>query len=225
VPAPTSVAALLVTALMGAAAAPAADQAAPPVERAPAPAPGSALRLADASAIIPDAILDIRYATAENLTGRPLYPVARCLLLPPVAARLARAAARLRRQGLRLVLHDCYRPLSVQRALWAAAPRVGFVADPATGSHHNRAASVDLSLADRNGRPLRMPTGYDAFGPAARAGATAGLPAEALRNRRILRAAMDAEGFAVNPAEWWHFDAPEAAGASLLDVPLGSQVP
>jgi len=174
----------------------------------------------DAAARIPDALLDVRYATSHNFTGRPLYPVARCLLLPGTAARLERAAARLRRQGLRVVLHDCYRPRSVQRALWAAMPKVGYVADPATGSHHNRGAAVDLSLADPAGRPVALPTGYDAFGPKARAGATEGIPPAARRHRRLLRAAMEAEGFRVNPAEWWHYDAPEAAGAPLLDVPL-----
>jgi D-alanyl-D-alanine dipeptidase len=176
--------------------------------------------LIDVAGLVPDALLDLRYATAANLTGRPLYPVARCLLLRPVADRLVAAAARLRAQGLRIILYDCYRPLSVQRLLWAAMPRVGFVADPATGSHHNRAAAVDLALADRAGRPLPMPTGFDQFGPRARAGAVEGIPPEALRNRRTLRAAMEAAGFQVNPAEWWHFDAPEAAGAALLDLPL-----
>jgi D-alanyl-D-alanine dipeptidase len=176
--------------------------------------------LVDVAARIPDAVLDVRYATAANVTGQPLYPVARCLLLAPVAARLARVAERLRSSGYRLVLYDCYRPLSVQRALWAAVPRVGYVADPATGSHHNRGAAVDVSLADLGGRPVAMPTDFDAFGPNARAGATAGLSMVVMRNRRRLREAMEAEGFAINPAEWWHFDAPEAAGAPLLDVPL-----
>jgi D-alanyl-D-alanine dipeptidase len=187
---------------------------------AAAPREPAAAPLVDAAGLIPDALLDVRYATADNLTGRPLYPVARCLLLPGPADRLARAAARLRRQGFRLVLHDCYRPLSVQRALWAAMPKVGYVADPASGSHHNRAAAVDLSLADAAGRPVELPTAYDAFGPRARAGATEGISPAAQRHRRTLRAAMEAEGFKVNPAEWWHYDAPEAAGAPLLDVPL-----
>jgi D-alanyl-D-alanine dipeptidase len=176
--------------------------------------------LVDATTVVPDLVLDVRYATADNLTGRPLYPVARCLLLPPVAARLARAAAALRAQGYRLVVHDCYRPLSVQRALWAARPQVGWVADPATGSHHNRAAAVDVALADAAGRPIEMPTAYDAYGPRSRAWATEGIPAEARRNRDRLRTAMKAQGFAVNPVEWWHYDAPEAATAPLLDVPL-----
>jgi D-alanyl-D-alanine dipeptidase len=181
-----------------------------------APPPG----LVDAGARLPDAVLDIRYATADNFTGRPLYPVARCLLRPEVAGRLARAAASLRRQGFRLVLHDCYRPLSVQRALWKAMPRRGYVADPATGSHHNRAAAVDLSLADLDGAPVEMPTAYDAFEPRARAWATAGITRRARRHRDALRAAMTGAGFLVNPMEWWHFDAPDSAALPLLDLPL-----
>jgi D-alanyl-D-alanine dipeptidase len=193
---------------------------APPVpatagERAPRD-----LVLADATALVPDARLDVRYATADNLTGRPLYPVARCFLLPATAERLGRAAARLRALGLRLVLHDCYRPLAAQRALWAVMPRPGFVADPRTGSNHNRAAAVDLSIEGADGRPVALPTGYDAFVPEARAGATRGVSQEARRNRDLLRSAMEAEGFRVNPAEWWHYDAPEARGAEVLDVPL-----
>jgi len=178
--------------------------------------------LADAAALIRDARLDVRYATADNLAGRPLYPAARCLLLPAVAARLQRAAAALGTSGYRIVLHDCYRPLSVQRALWAAAPRPGYVADPRTGSNHNRAAAVDLSLERADGTPVPLPTGYDAFTPAARAraGAAEGVSQEAQRHRDALRAAMLGAGFTPHPAEWWHFDAPEARGAPLLDLPI-----
>jgi D-alanyl-D-alanine dipeptidase len=176
--------------------------------------------LVDVGARLPDAVLDIRYATSDNLTGRPLYPVARCLLRPEVAGRLARAGTALRRQGFRLVLLDCYRPLSVQRQLWKAMPQRGFVADPATGSNHNRAAAVDLSLADLEGRPVEMPTAFDAFEPRARAWATEGISPRARRHRDALRAAMTAAGFQVNPMEWWHFDAPGAAARPLLDVPL-----
>ncbi len=179
--------------------------------------------LVDVAGRLPDAVLDIRYATADNFVGRPLYPVARCLLLPEAAARLERAAVALRGRGFRLLLFDCYRPLSVQRALWKAMPKRGFVADPATGSHHNRAAAVDLALADLAGAPLEMPTGFDDFGPAARAWATDGVSARARRHRALLRDAMTAAGFTVNPVEWWHFDAPGAAALPLLDLPLDGE--
>ena len=187
---------------------------------AAAPPAARAEPLVDVAALIPRAVLDIRYATPDNFTGRVLYPVARCLLRPEVAARLARAAARLEKQGFRLRVYDCYRPLSVQRAMWKAVPRVGFVADPKTGSLHNRGAAVDVGLSGPDGSELPMPTRFDSFERKSRAWATEGIPREARRRRDRLRAAMEAEGFNVNPMEWWHFDAPGALQFPILDVPL-----
>jgi len=184
---------------------------------APAPPPPD---LVDVAALVPDAVLDLRYASDQNVAGRALYPVARCLLLRGVAARLASAARRLRGQGLRLVLWDCYRPASAQAELWRAHPRPGSVTDPARGSHHSRGAAVDLSLAGAAGEPLPMPTDHDAFGPRARADAAEGIPEAARRRRDQLRVAMEAEGFKANPREWWHFAAREAARYPVLDEPL-----
>ncbi len=183
--------------------------------------------LVDVARALPDAVVDLRYAVPGNVLGRAVYPEgARCLLLAPVAERLARAAARLRGRGLRLVLWDCYRPLHVQRELWRLMPRRGFVADPAKGgSNHNRAAAVDVALVRADGRPVALPTVFDAFEPRARAFATEGVPGPARRNRDLLRGAMEAEGFRVNRMEWWHFDAPEARGARVLDVPLAAGGP
>ncbi len=70
-----------------------------------------------------------------------------------------------------------------------------------------------------------MPTPFDGFAPRARANATSGVTPAAQRNRAILREAMEAEGFAVNRAEWWHYDAPAAGTYRLLDIPLGSAAP
>lgn len=181
--------------------------------------------LVDVTRLVPDAVLDIRYATPDNFLGRKLYPVARCLLHRRVAERLARAAAHLREQGYRVRLLDCYRPLSVQRELWRAEPRRGFVADPRTGSHHNRGAAVDLSLLDLAGREVEMPTPYDTFDRRARADAVAGISRAAIRNRTALRKAMEEAGFRVNRAEWWHFDSIDARVYPLLDEPLDGAGP
>lgn len=178
--------------------------------------------LVDVARLLPDAVVDLRYATHENVLGRALYPAgARCLLLAPVADRLARAAARLRADGLRLRLWDCYRPLSVQRELWRNTPRRGLVADPSKGgSNHNRGAAVDVALAAADGGAVALPSGFDDFGPRARGGATSGISVEARRNRERLRAAMLAEGFRPIRMEWWHFDAPEARGGRIVDASL-----
>ncbi len=189
---------------------------------APANPAGGAPRpdLVDVVRLVPDAVVDLRYAGADNFLGRPLYPEARCLLLRPTAERLARAAARLRRRGYRLLLWDCYRPLSAQREMWRLRPRPGYVADPRRGSHHNRGAAVDLSLAGADGRPVEMPTAFDTFDRRARADAVDGISAPARLHRRLLRQAMEAEGFLVNPREWWHFAARDAWSHPLLDVPF-----
>ena len=42
----------------------------------------------DIAALIPDAVLELRYATADNIAGVPLYPVARCWMRAAGAARL-----------------------------------------------------------------------------------------------------------------------------------------
>ncbi|MFT3917807.1 MAG: M15 family metallopeptidase [Anaeromyxobacteraceae bacterium] len=191
-----------------------------PALAAAGPAPARGHDLVDVAARIPDALVELRYATPRNFLGRAVYPAgARCLLRAPVADRLARAAARLRPDGLRLRLWDCFRPVAVQREMWRLVPRPGYVADPAKGSNHNRGAAVDVGLAGADGAEVPVPTDFDTFSPRAHARA-AGLPEAAARNRDRLRAAMEAEGFRVNRMEWWHFDAPEARGAPLLDAEL-----
>ncbi len=194
--------------------------ASPPAGHAARPAPQP--RLADVTSLIPDAVIDLRYATTRNVTGRPLYPPgARCLLQPAVAVRLVRAAELARGRGFRLRLYDCYRPLSVQRLLFAKESRPGFVADPSRGgSHHNKAAAVDVGLVDLTGVDVALPTDFDEFTPRARASATGGVSPEARAHRDALREAMVAAGFIPSRSEWWHFSAPEARGAPLLDVPV-----
>ena len=144
---------------------------------------------------------------------------ARCLLLRRVAARLARAAEDVARHGYRLKVWDCYRPLAVQWEMWERLPKRGYVADPRTGSHHNRGAAVDVTLLRADGTEVEMPTPFDTFAPSSRQDAPLGNK-EVAERRALLRAAMEAAGFHVNRMEWWHYEAAEAHGAPLLDVPL-----
>ncbi len=176
--------------------------------------------LVDASAVVPGALLDLRYATSRNLAGRPLVGSARCLLLRPVAERLARAEAGVEARGFRLLVWDCYRPPSVQEALWRIRPDPRYVADPAKGSNHARGAAVDVSLVALDGRAVEMPTDHDAFERRARPDASAGVSPAAREHRRVLAEAMAAAGFRQSRGEWWHFSAPEAAGRPVLDLPL-----
>lgn len=175
----------------------------------------------DVQELIPDLVLDLRYATPDNLFKEAVYPKgARCLLLRQTAQRLARVADRLRKEdGTRLRVFDCYRPHSVQFRLWEIMPVPGYVAPPKGGSVHNRGGAVDLTLARPDGSALPMPTDHDELSERAWH-AYEGASEEEKKNRARLKAAMEAEGFRPIRKEWWHYEDPEARRAPIRDVPL-----
>ena len=175
--------------------------------------------LVDVAAIIDDAVLDLRYATADNFLGEAVYPVARCKLRRAVAARLARAARTLRGQDRRLVVWDCYRPTAIQQRMWERKPDPRYVANPRTGSKHSRGAAVDVALADRTGAPIAMPTAFDDFSEAAHSKRALARGAAGAEARRLAEAMIDA-GFVPLATEWWHFDASDSATYPLSNEPL-----
>lgn len=177
--------------------------------------------LVDVAGLVPDLVVDLRYATEDNLFKEAVYPKgARCLLLRPTAERLARVAKRLREEdGTRLRVFDCYRPHAVQFRLWEIMPVRGYVAPPKGGSVHNRGGAVDLTLARPDGSALPMPTDHDELSERAWH-AYEGATEEEKRNRARLKAAMEAEGFRPIRKEWWHYEDPEARRAPLRDDPL-----
>ncbi|MBL0220912.1 MAG: M15 family metallopeptidase [Myxococcales bacterium] len=174
--------------------------------------------LVEIQSVIPDAVLDVRYATEHNFTGGVLYPKAACKLRRAVAERLAVAAKLLRAQDRRLLLWDCYRPTSIQKLLWKHTPDPRYVADPKVGSNHSRGAAVDLAVVDQDGAPVVLPTEFDDLSEAAHISrATKG--ARGVEARR-LAAAMKRAGFTSIATEWWHFDASDRAKYPLSDEPL-----
>lgn len=182
------------------------------------PLPTDAVDIVDVAKIIPDAVLDLRYATKDNFTGEAVYPKAVCKLHRNVALRLARAAKILRAQRRRLVLWDCYRPASIQEKFWKLVPDERYVANPKKGSRHSRGAAVDLALADEDGALLAMPTAFDDF--TAKAHRKNALAGKQGREAKRLERAMTKAGFIGIPTEWWHYDSPDASKYRLSNEPL-----
>ncbi len=152
--------------------------------------------------------LDIRYATDNNFMGAAMYTQARAFMQRPAAQAVVRANQKLKPMGFGLLIHDAYRPWYVTRMFWDATTGADheFVANPATGSRHNRGAAVDLTLYTlADGKPVRMPGGYDEFSHRSYPGYPGGSSLERWR-RDLLRSVMESEGFTVNASEWWHFD-------------------
>jgi D-alanyl-D-alanine dipeptidase len=165
--------------------------------------------------------VDARYATSNNFTGKPLpgYETPRAMLRREAAAALARVQARLRSEGLGLLVYDGYRPVRATLAMVDWAKRTnrkdlvnqGYIA---RRSRHNLGLAVDLTLVElRTGVELDMGTPFDTFAEAAH---TANAEGRVRRNRQILVRAMETEGFSNYDQEWWHFSYP-VKGALPLD--------
>jgi D-alanyl-D-alanine dipeptidase len=170
----------------------------------------------------PSIHLEIRYATTNNFLGSKFYAQARAFMQRSPAEAVARAAKTLKPLGYGLLIHDGYRPWFVTKTFWDATPqeKKWLVADPAKGSKHNRGAAVDLTLYDlKTGRVIEMPSTYDESTPRAYAFYPGGTALQRW-HRALLRRAMEAEGFTVNPEEWWHFDYKDWQRYAIGNVPF-----
>lgn len=164
--------------------------------------------LVDISALDPTIKMDIRYASENNFLKTPFYTSAKAFMQKPAAEALVRVHKNLAKEGYGLLIHDAYRPWHVTKMFWDATPEKYklFVADPSAGSRHNRGCAVDLTLYDlKTGKPVKMVAGFDEFSDRAYAFYIGGTSLQRW-HRELLRKSMEAEGFEVYHAEWWHFD-------------------
>lgn len=152
-----------------------------------------------------DVDVDLRYATADNFTGKPVYGRAQAWLHIDAAHALTRAITLAAGLGLRFKIFDAFRPSEAQWALWNFRPDPDFLADPRRGSPHSRGVAVDLTLIDAaSGAALDMGTPFDAFTTLSYHGDTR-IGRDAQRNRHILLGVMSAAGWDFYGREWWHY--------------------
>src|SRR5271166_1653402 len=131
---------------------------APPLEASEMPRGFVYLHDAD-----PSIIQDMRYATANNFTGKPVpgYEAPECILQREAAEALRRAQDAAKAKGYSLKVYDCYRPIRAVQAFmaWAASKTDGtkryyphlrksqLVPEYiASQSGHSTGASLDITL-------------------------------------------------------------------------------
>lgn len=152
--------------------------------------------------------LDIRYATSNNLAGRPVYTEARAFLQKPAAEAVIKVHNEFKELGYGLLIFDGYRPWSVTKLFWdiTAPENRKFVANPENGSRHNRGCAIDLSLYDlETGEEIEMTGEYDEMTERSYPDYEGGTEEQRIL-RDLLRSKMEAHGFTVYEYEWWHFD-------------------
>lgn len=188
------------------------------------------LGLVDILALDSSFIVDLRYSTLNNFTGKDMYgDLNRCYLQRDVALKLVIAQAELRKQYpyYSLLVFDGARPVSIQQLMWdsvnlSAADRQKYLSNPENKSLHNYGAAVDVSIIDEKGRELDMGTPYDFFGEEAHPRREAEyfesgkLTETQLANRELLRSVMRTAGFSRIETEWWHFNSTSRVHASEI---------
>ncbi len=186
----------------------------------------------DLAVHVAGADLEIRYATADNFVGSvlPGYATPGAWLRRSAADGLVCTQAKLQTQGLALRIYDGYRPLRATRAMVAWAHRTGQVHLLDDGyvsrySGHNRGNTVDLSVVAADTRAeLDMGTPWDTLDERAH---TRNATGEPLKNRLVLKAAMEGCGFRNYSKEWWHYTFVEDGEKALphRDVPYSTTEP
>ena len=134
----------------------------------------------EAKTLIPDLVVEMRYATARNFIGRPIpgYKAPRCFLTLAAAKALQCAADGLRPRGFLIKVYDCYRPQRAVNAFVAwghdlrdQKMKSEFYPDVdkrslfyenyiASRSGHSRGSAVDLTIVPIS----RQPTAFDPAG-------------------------------------------------------------
>lgn len=167
----------------------------------------------------PTIITEPRYATKRNFLKKPLYRNSIILTREHIAKKLTKVQRKLKKRGYRLKIWDAYRPLSVQKQMWRAVPDERYIGNPTTGPFHTRAAAIDCTIVDQNGKQLPMPTSFDKFSRRAHRNYS-GHTKEEHKNMLLLERIMVAEGFMPLETEWWHFSDPRWKKYPVLDIAI-----
>ncbi len=165
---------------------------------------------------------------SDRLVLSPKHPVfefPRVHLLRQSVAEMVCRAAHALPDGLRLQIVEGYRPIAVQRAMYAhalqearkrlpdaddkaiaiEAGRYSAPPDAATPPPHLTGGAVDLEIIGADGERLDFTSPFDLNDRGHTAFDAPGISAEARRNRDLLRSVLEPTGLTSYVDEWWHW--------------------
>ncbi len=166
------------------------------------PDDGQLVRILD---YIPDAEIDLRYATTNNFTGTVIYNDAEAYLCYGTVKKLIQVQRELKEMGYRILIWDAYRSTEAQWKLWETYPDPTFVANPNNGiTSHSRGNTIDISIVYEDGSPVEMPSAFDEFTAIADRDYS-DVSEAAANNSRLLEEVMYRNGFTGYRGEWWDY--------------------
>ena len=171
-------------------------------EQLPEPADTDFVKITD---YIPDIVVDLKYATADNFTGTVIYDFKDAYLRYGTVKKLAVAQEKFKAMGYYIKIWDAYRPFAAQEKLWQVCPNPRYVANPANGMKaHNLGGTIDMTLVTFDGNEVEMPTAFDDFSLKADRDYS-DVPETAAGNAKMMERVMTECGFVGYPGEWWDY--------------------
>lgn len=166
------------------------------------PNDGKLVRILD---YIPDAFIDLRYASTNNFTGIVLYDDPEAYLCYGTVKKLINVQNELKDKGYSILIWDGYRSPEAQQRLWDAYPDPTFVADPRNGlTSHSRGNTIDIAIVHTDGSPVELPSKFDEFSAVADRDYS-DVSDAAASNARLLEDVMYNNGFTGYKGEWWDY--------------------
>lgn len=171
-------------------------------EQLPEPADTDFVKITD---YIPDIVVDLKYATADNFTGTVIYDFKDAYLRYGTVKKLAVAQEKFKAMGYYIKIWDAYRPFAAQEKLWQVCPNPRYVANPANGMKaHNLGGTIDMTIVTLDGEEVEMPTGFDDFSLKADRDYS-DVSETAATNAMMLEQVMTECGFKGYQGEWWDY--------------------
>jgi D-alanyl-D-alanine dipeptidase len=181
--------------------------------------PEKTSQLIDVRQADPSICIDLIFASNRNFTGKQIYERDICLLQQGTMKKLKQAQALFRKDGYSIKIYDAYRPYSVTVKIAPYVTNSMYLADPLTGSIHNRGAAVDMTVVNAKGIELEMPSSMHTLD--ARASRTnLNMTPEARRNLDYVESIMTQSGFVPYVHEWWHYSDASSNQYPHLDLSL-----
>ncbi|QAT42442.1 M15 family metallopeptidase [Aminipila luticellarii] len=184
---------------------------------------GDLIRLLDLDS---DFIIELKYATPDNFTGRIIYESGECYINKNTAKLLIEAKNIFKSDGYSVKIWDAYRPIRAQKKFFEVLPDPDFVAIPPDmhtlknfRATHLNGLCVDLTLVDKNGNELEMPSGFDDFTEKASLSCP-DISEKGRENALYLKKVMEKVGFEGYDREWWHFYDKKTPPTPFLDYPI-----
>lgn len=156
-----------------------------------------------------DVVIDLAYASDNNITGKAIYQDNICKLHADAELALIKAVSIAKLSEVKIKIFDGFRPICAQEKLWQFFPDPLYVRPPSLGSNHTRGIALDITLVDKNGIELSMGTNFDEMSSSSHH-FTNEINSLAQRNRLLLLGIMLSSGFDMIDSEWWHYELPNA---------------